>query len=59
MIAELDGHAYHGHAAAFYRDRARHRRLTARGWRVVAVTWPDLAEGADALEAELRALLGV
>ena len=35
LIVELDGWASHGTRAAFVRDRARDRRLTAAGWRPV------------------------
>jgi len=32
-----------GYSAAFERDRARHNLLVDRGWRVMRVTWQDLA----------------
>lgn len=57
LIVELDGFATHGTRAAFERDRERDRRLTAAGWRVIRLTWQQLA-GAGALADELRALLG-
>jgi hypothetical protein len=57
-IAELDGRAVHGTAAAFERDRARDRALNAAGWRVVRITWRQLSEEARELAEDLRALLG-
>jgi len=57
LIVELDGYAFHGTRAAFEHDRARDRRLAAKGWRVVRVTWRDVQERARELAAELRALL--
>jgi very-short-patch-repair endonuclease len=59
MIAELDGHAFHATAAAFERDRARDRRLSVAGWRVVRITWRQLCGDALALAADLRRLLGL
>ena len=59
LIVELDGYAFHGTRAAFEGDRARDRRLTARGWRVVRITWRDLHERPDELATEIRALLSV
>jgi very-short-patch-repair endonuclease len=56
LIVELDGYASHGTRRAFKRDRARDRRLTARGWRTMRVTSPDLtAELATELLSSLRA----
>ena len=56
LIVELDGFATHGTRRAFERDRERDRRLTAAGWRVIRLTWRQLA-GGDALARELRELL--
>jgi hypothetical protein len=58
LIAELDGRAVHGTAAAFERDRARDRALNAEGWRVVRITWRQLSEEARELAEDLGALLG-
>ena len=58
LIAELDGRAVHGTAAAFERDRARDRALNASGWRVVRITWRQLSEEARELAEDLGALLG-
>jgi very-short-patch-repair endonuclease len=57
VIVELDGYAHHGSRRAFENDRARDRRLTAAGWRVLRVTWRDLATRPRELAAQLRALL--
>jgi very-short-patch-repair endonuclease len=58
VIAELDGRAVHGTAAAFERDRARDRALNAAGWRVVRITWRQLSSEARDLAEDIRALLG-
>jgi predicted transcriptional regulator of viral defense system len=57
VIVELDGLAAHGTAAAFERDRARDRMLSARGWRLVRITWRQLHEEAAAVAYDLSALL--
>jgi Protein of unknown function (DUF559) len=57
VIAELDGLAAHGTATAFERDRARDRMLSARGWRLVRITWRQLHEEAPAVAYDLSALL--
>jgi very-short-patch-repair endonuclease len=58
VIAELDGRAVHGTAAAFERDRARDRALNAAGWRVVRITWRQLSGEGRELAEDLVALLG-
>src|SRR3954451_3840461 len=57
LIVELDGFETHGTRAAFERDRARDRALTAAGWRVVRVTKRQLDDDPTQLAAELRAML--
>jgi hypothetical protein len=57
LIAELDGHAFHGHRQAFERDRVRDRTLQAAGWRVIRITWRQLHRDPQALTADLRLLL--
>ena len=57
LIAELDGRAVHGTAAAFERDRARDRALGAAGWRVIRITWRQLTEETRALAEDLGAIL--
>lgn len=56
VIVELDGHAYHSTRAAFERDRRRDRQLQVAGWRVVRLTWRQLADGA-AVARDLAGLL--
>jgi very-short-patch-repair endonuclease len=58
LIVELDGHAFHSVTHAFEDDRARDRRLEAAGWHVIRVTWRQLQEEPELLEADLRQLLG-
>jgi very-short-patch-repair endonuclease len=58
LIVELDGHASHAPAHAFEGDRARDRRLEAAGWQVVRITWRQLLEEPQLVEADLRRLLG-
>ena len=57
LIAELDGRAVHGTAAAFERDRSRDRALSAAGWRVVRITWRQLSEVPRELAADIGVLL--
>src|SRR3954447_15730195 len=55
LILELDSWEYHRTRHAFEDDRRTDRRLKAKGWTVVRITWRDL-DDPDALEEELRAL---
>jgi very-short-patch-repair endonuclease len=57
LIVELDGHASHSPTHAFELDRARDRRLEAAGWRVIRITWRQLHEEPELVEADLRRLL--
>jgi very-short-patch-repair endonuclease len=57
VIVELDSRAYHQTTAAFERDRRRDRQLQVAGWRAIRVTDRALREEAEALRAELAALL--
>ncbi len=57
LIIELDGHASHSPAHAFELDRARDRRLEAAGWRVIRITWRQLEQEPELVEADLRRLL--
>jgi very-short-patch-repair endonuclease len=59
LIVELDGAATHQTRAAFERDRARDRKATASGHRVVRITWRQLDDNPETLADELRALLEV
>ncbi len=57
VALELDSRAFHDVAAAFEEDRRRDRKLAARGWRPVRVTWRQLTSGRGELEADLRRLV--
>jgi predicted transcriptional regulator of viral defense system len=57
LIVELDGFETHGTRAAFERDRARDRQLTAEGWRVARITRRQLDDAPNEFADELRALL--
>ncbi len=57
MIVELDGHATHSPAHAFELDRARDPRLEAAGSRVIRITWRQLEQEPELVEADLRRLL--
>jgi very-short-patch-repair endonuclease len=59
VIVELDGRSTHDTDQAFEEDRARDRRLEAAGWRVIRVTWRQLHDTPDELEADLGRLLGL
>ena len=57
LIVELDGYAYHRTAAAFERDRERDRIAVAAGWRVIRITWKQLADDPRGVVRDLRAAL--
>jgi very-short-patch-repair endonuclease len=57
VIVELDGRIAHDTARAFERDRTRDRALTARGGRMIRVTWRQLHGEPEALVYDLRTLL--
>jgi very-short-patch-repair endonuclease len=57
LIVELDGHATHSPTHAFEADRARDRRLGAAGWHVIRITWRQLVQEPELVEADLRRLL--
>jgi predicted transcriptional regulator of viral defense system len=57
LIVEVDGFGFHGHRAAFERDRARDAARQAAGYRVLRLTHRRLEQDAAALAAELRQLL--
>ncbi len=59
LIVELDGRQTHDTQHAFEEDRARDRRLGVAGWRIVRITWRQLTEHPEELEADLRRLLGL
>jgi Protein of unknown function (DUF559) len=57
LIVEVDGYAYHRTAAAFERDRLRDRAAVAAGWRVIRITWKQLATASDDVIRDLRRAL--
>ncbi len=42
VAVEVDGYGFHGHRAAFERDRRRDQKLAAEGYVVLRVTWRQL-----------------
>ena len=58
LVVELDGFAYHGHRAAFERDRARDAALQAAGYGVIRLTHRRLQRETEAVDRELRLALG-
>jgi very-short-patch-repair endonuclease/predicted transcriptional regulator of viral defense system len=56
-IVELDGFAAHGTRIAFREDRARDRRLRVAGYGVTRIAPEQLEDEAEAIAADLRALL--
>lgn len=57
LVVEVDGYAFHGHRAAFERDRKRDRALAAAGYRVIRVTWRQLQDEPFAVIAEIALAL--
>ncbi|HEX7279602.1 MAG TPA: DUF559 domain-containing protein [Solirubrobacterales bacterium] len=57
QIVELDGWQSHKTRTAFREDRARDRRLRVAGYSVTHITWNQLDDEAEAVAADLRALL--
>jgi hypothetical protein len=57
LMVEMDSYAFHGHRAAFERDRARDAAMQAEGYRVIRVTHRRLAREPIAVAAEIRRLL--
>lgn len=57
VIVEVDGYAFHAGRAAFERDRRRDAELAAAGWRVLRVTWRQIAETPAAVVARIAGVL--
>ncbi len=57
LAAELDSWEFHGHRAAFERDRARDTTLQVAGYRTIRITHRRLHQEAPTLAKDLRALL--
>ncbi len=59
LIVELDSWEFHGHRAAFERDRARDSKLLIAGYRTIRITHRRLNGEAEQLAAEIRQLLAI
>lgn len=59
LVVEADSWSFHGHRAAFERDRARDTAMLAQGYRVIRITHRRLEREPAVLAAELRLLLGI
>lgn len=57
LVLEVDGYAFHNTRAAFERDRERDARLQALGYRVIRVTWRQIADRPEAVLVRLTQLL--
>jgi hypothetical protein len=56
-MVEADGFEFHGHRAAFERDRARDAEMQVAGYRVLRLTHRRLDEEPEKVAAQLRRLL--
>jgi len=59
LVVEVDGFAFHGSRVRFERDRQRDAALAAAGFRVMRVTWRQLASEPEALLVRLAQALAV
>jgi very-short-patch-repair endonuclease len=57
LIVEVDGYAFHSSRHAFERDRLKDARLQAAGYRVIRVTWRQIAGSPEAVIARLASAL--
>lgn len=57
LMVEADGYTFHGHRAAFERDRARDTEMQVAGYRVVRLTHRRLEDEPGRIAAQLRHLL--
>ncbi len=58
-MVEFDGFGFHADRAAFERDRQRDAELQAQGYRVLRVTWRELADHPAAVVSRIRRTLAV
>ena len=59
LVVEVDGYAFHSSRRSFERDRRRDADLTGRGFRVIRITWRQLANEPETVVATLAAALAV
>lgn len=59
LLIELDGRRYHAAKVDLEADRRRDNQLVAAGWRVVRITWEQLAQRPTEVLALLCGLLGL
>jgi very-short-patch-repair endonuclease len=57
LAIEADGFRFHSGLGTWERDLARRNGLTALGWHVIHVTWPDLNERPRRVAEQLRQAL--
>jgi very-short-patch-repair endonuclease len=57
LVVEVDGFRFHSSRLAFERDRLRDAELQAHGWRVIRVTWRQIAHQREAVVARIAAAL--
>jgi len=57
VIVEVDGYQFHGHRAAFERDRRKDMALSAAGYRVIRITWWQLRDEPFAVVAHIARML--
>jgi very-short-patch-repair endonuclease len=58
LVIEADGRRWHTGRVRWEHDRKRRNRLTLLGWRVIHVTWTELATRPTAVAASVRRALG-
>jgi predicted transcriptional regulator of viral defense system len=59
LVVEADSWSFHGHRAAFERDRARDAAMQVEGYRVIRITHRRLEREPSTVAAELRRLLTI
>jgi hypothetical protein len=57
LVVEVDGYQFHSSRLAFERDRRRDAKLVAAGYRVIRVTWPQLANESHMVIARIAQAL--
>lgn len=57
LVVEMDSWEFHGHRAAFERDRARDAKMQAAGYRVIRLTYRQLETEASRIATQLHKLL--